>query len=174
MLTQEPYRLTAERYAKYAQILEKTKWASDFSWKQIKKICRYIDPVMAKPKAVVFKEGDLERSLGIIVKGSIHIIKEKNRVTTLKSSQTFGEMALLDGEPRSATGIAGEETIIFFIRESHLKRLTEDDPKLGVKLLWKISKLISQRLRMTTGKLVDYMGNPPQNTDLPPDNQNGK
>lgn len=153
-------KLNAEKYAKYAQILEKTKWASDFSWQHIKTICRYIDPVMAKPGAVVFKEGDQEKSLGIIVKGAIDIIKDGKKVTTLTSSQTFGEMALIDGEPRSATGVAREDTVIFFIREAHLISLTEADPQLGVKLLWKISKLISQRLRFTTGRLVDYMGNP--------------
>ena len=150
--------LDPERYAKYAQILERTKWASEFSWKHIRKICQYIEPVKAKEGAVVFREGDNARSLGIIVKGSIDIIKDNKRVTTLKSSQTFGEMALIDGEPRSATGIAAEETIIFFIGEAALVQLTEDDPKLGVQLLWKISKLISQRLRQTTGLLVDYMG----------------
>jgi len=153
-------KLNAEKYAKYAQILEKTKWAKDFSWDHIKKICLYIDPVMAKPGAIVFKEGEMDKSLGIIVKGAIDIIKENTKLTTLTSSQTFGEMALIDGEPRSASGVAAKETIIFFMREEHLIQLTEDDPKLGVQLLWKISKLISQRLRHTTGKLVDYMGDP--------------
>ncbi len=153
-------KLNAEKYAKYAQILEKTKWAKEFSWSHIKKICLYIDPVMAKPGAIVFKEGETDKSLGIIVKGAIDIIKENTKVATLTSSQTFGEMALIDGEPRSASGVATKETIIFFMREEHLIRLTEDDPKLGVQLLWKISKLISQRLRHTTGMLVDYMGDP--------------
>ncbi len=153
-------RLTAEKYAKYAQVLEKTKWASEFSWNHIKKICQYIDPVLAKKGAVVFKEGDLEKSMGIIVKGAIDIVKENNVITTLHSSQTFGEMSLIDGETRSATGIAAKETIIFFMGEEDLIKLTEDDPKLGVQLLWKLSKLISQRLRYTTGLLVDYMGDP--------------
>jgi len=155
-------KLTLEKYAKYAQILEKTKWAKEFSWDHVRKICQYIDPVIAKKGAIVFKEGEKDKSLGIIVKGSIDIIKlnktEKSKIATLKSSQTFGEMALLDGEPRSASGIAAEETIIFFIREKHLLQLTEDDPKLGCQLLWKISKLISQRLRQTTGMMLDYMG----------------
>jgi len=151
-------KLDLERYAKYAQILEKTRWASEFSWDHVCKICRYIEPVRAKRGGVVFREGANEKSLGIIVKGSIDIIKGNSRIDTMKSSQTFGEMALIDGEPRSATGIAAEETIIFFIGEKALIKLTEDDPRLGVQLLWKISKLMSQRLRQTTGKLSDYMG----------------
>ncbi len=73
------------------------------------------------------------------------------------SSQTFGEMALLDGEPRSATGVAAEDSIIFFISKKNLLDVAEDHPKLGFQILWKISKLMSQHLRSTTGKLVDYM-----------------
>lgn len=147
-----------EKYARYANVLQKTKWAREFSWDHIKKICLYIEPVMAKPGAIVFKEGDTDKSLGIIVKGAIDIIKENTRVATLTSSQTFGEMALIDGEPRSASGIAVKETVIFFMTQDNLIRLTRDDSQLGVQLLWKISKLISQRLRQTTGMLVDYMG----------------
>jgi len=79
-----------EKYARYAHILQKTKWAREFSWEHIKKICFYIEPVIAKPGAIVFKEGDTDKSLGIIVKGAIDIIKENTRVTTLTSSQTFG------------------------------------------------------------------------------------
>lgn len=137
-----------EKYARYSHVLQKTKWVREFSWEHIKKICFYIEPVSAKPGAIVFKEGDTDKSLGI---------KENTRLTTLTSSQTFGEMALIDGEPRSASGIAVKETVIFFMTQDNLIRLTQDDSQLGVQLLWKISKLISQRLRQTTGILVDYM-----------------
>ena len=154
-------KLHYEKYVKYAQILERTKWASEFSWDHIRKICHYIQPVSAKKGAVVFKEGDKDESLGIIVKGSIDILKqnynETKKIATLKNSQTFGEMALIDGEPRSATGIAAEDSIIFFISKKNLLDISEDYPKLGFQVLWKISKLMSQHLRKTTGKLVDYM-----------------
>ncbi|MBU1194929.1 MAG: cyclic nucleotide-binding domain-containing protein [Proteobacteria bacterium] len=161
MVTISEDKLSIEKYVKYAQVLEKTKWASDFSWEDIRKICYYIHPVSAKNGAVVFKEGEKEESLGIIVKGAIDIYKQgdnKNKkLATLKSSQTFGEMALLDGEPRSATGIAAQDSIIFFISKDSLINLSNDHPKLGFQILWKISKLISQHLRKTTGQLVDYM-----------------
>lgn len=147
-----------EKYAKYANVLQKTKWAKEFSPDHLKKICFYIDPVLAKPGVLVFKEGDRDKSLGIIVTGAIDIIKDNTRITTLTSSQTFGEMALIDGEPRSASGIAAKETVIFFMTQDNLIRLTRDDSQLGVQLLLKISRLISRRLRQTTQILVDYMG----------------
>ncbi len=154
-------KLEYEKYVKYAQILEKTKWAGEFSWKEIRTICHYIHPVSAKKGAVVFREGAKEESLGIIVKGAIEILKKSDneikRIAHLKNSQTFGEMALLDGEPRSATGVACENTIIFFLSKDNLVRIASEHPKLGFQILWKISKLISQHLRRTTGRLVDYM-----------------
>lgn len=154
-------KLSVEKYAKFAAILEKTKWASEFSWDQIRIICQYIHPVSAKKGAIIFKEGDKEESLGIIVKGTIHIYKSNEadqvKVASLKSSQTFGEMALIDGEPRSATGIAAEDSVIFFISKKGLLSLSEEHPRLGLQVLWKVSKLISRHLRHTTGRLVDYM-----------------
>ena len=154
-------KLDYEKYVKYAQVLEKTKWASEFSWDEIRNICHYIHPMTAKKGAVVFREGAKQESLGIIVKGSIEIYKEGEtkikRIALLKQSQTFGEMALLDGEPRSASGVACEDTIIFFLSKESLLEIAADHPKLGFRVLWKISKLLSQHLRKTTGKLVDFL-----------------
>ena len=145
-----------------AGLLEHTNWATEFSWDQLLLLCEYIHPLKVNKGAVVFKEGALEKSLGIIVKGSIQVMKQSgadiNYLTRLSPPQTFGEMSLIDDEPRSASGIALEETLIFFMSRSRFIALAQANPVLGFKLLWKISKIISQRLRRTTGQLIDFLG----------------
>ncbi|MFO7884757.1 MAG: hypothetical protein R6U68_08050 [Desulfobacteraceae bacterium] len=48
-------------------------------------------------------------------------------------------------------------TTIFFLTKGKLQLIAADNPGLGFKILWKISRIISQRLRNTTGKLIDYI-----------------
>ncbi len=155
------YELGSLSIAQIAGFMEKTTWATEFSWDQILKICEYVRPLKAKKGTLIFKEGALEQSLGIIIKGSIEVVKlsgdERTRLATLMAPQTFGEMALIDNEPRSASGIALENTIIFFISRECFIDLAREHPSLGFKFLWKISKIISQRLRRTTGKLIDFL-----------------
>jgi len=148
-------------FLSYAELLEQTNWANEFSWEQICIISKSIKAVKAKKDRVVFREGDLEKSMGIIVSGAIDIYKqsegETKKITTLHKSYTFGEMALVDDEPRSATGITNQDSIIFFLTREKLQLIAAENPALGFKLLWKISRIISQRLRNTTGKLIDYI-----------------
>ncbi len=68
---------------------------------------------------VIFREGDTANCAYIILKGSVHIAKKnKNSVallTTLEANQMFGELALLETKPRSATAIAAEMTELLLV-----------------------------------------------------------
>jgi CRP/FNR family cyclic AMP-dependent transcriptional regulator len=68
---------------------------------------------------VVFEEGDSANSAYIIRSGAVDIVKRTPAETivlvTLKANQAFGELALIDGSPRSATAIATEMTELMVI-----------------------------------------------------------
>lgn len=68
---------------------------------------------------VVFEEGDSANSAYIIRSGAIDIVKRTPSDTivlvTLRANQAFGELALIDGSPRSATAIASEMTELMVI-----------------------------------------------------------
>ena len=67
-------------------------------------------------------------------------------------------MSLIDGEPRSASVIAEEPSLLVVLTGEGLAALSSDVPRLAIKVLLKIAKLISQRLRQTSGALVDSLG----------------
>jgi CRP-like cAMP-binding protein len=63
---------------------------------------------------VIFEEGDPANCAFMIRSGTVQIVKrtpsENVVLTTLTAGQAFGELALIDRSPRSATAIAGETT----------------------------------------------------------------
>ena len=99
----------------------------------------------------------------LIAEGAVDVVKRdsegKNQViTSLGPGKTFGEMALIDGEPRSASVVAAQDTLLFALTQESFESLLEETPRLGAKLLMMITKGMSQRLRQTSGVLVDYLG----------------
>jgi len=145
-----------------AEKLDRTQWANEFSWEQIKGIAIYIQAYEAKMGTVIFNEGDTDQSMGILIKGAVDIIKSDHEqmdkvIATLRPPQTFGEMSLIDGEPRSAKAIAAGDVIILMINKESFFEMSKSTPSLALKLIWKIAGMISRRLRMTSGQLIEYI-----------------
>ena len=59
---------------------------------------------------VIFAEGEMGDALFVVVRGSVEIRREGRTLATLGKGEAFGEMAVLDAGPRSATAIAKEPT----------------------------------------------------------------
>ena len=96
------------------------------------------------------------------LEGKVAVIKkdhgdETKRLGVIRPGKTFGEMSLLDGEPRSASVIAEETSTLIVLTAEDFARLSSELPKLAMKVLLKISKLLSQRLRQTSGMLADHI-----------------
>lgn len=93
---------------------------------------------------VVFKEGDPGEGIYILQSGSVRITKwinasEEAELTRLEPGDFFGEMAVLDGEPRSANAVAELESHAYFIPSISLKECLERSPRLAVNLFREFS-----------------------------------
>ena len=60
---------------------------------------------------------------------------------------------MIDGEPRSAFACAASETVLFVMTRSNFLKLGEDNPALRGKLLFRIAKILSIRLRRSNEML---------------------
>jgi len=78
-------------------------------------------------------------------------------VTAIGVGKVIGEMSMIDGNPRSASAIAAADTILVTLSKESMDLLFKEKPYVGLKLLKKIAFSMSQRLRQTTGILVDYL-----------------
>lgn len=112
--------------------------------------------------ATLFHEGAKGDSLYVVLKGQIDLFKEAGprnykKIHTVRTGKTMGEMSLLDGLPYSASAVATETTRVLLITKMKYARLTEEQPTLALKLVTSIAKLLSLRLRQTTGILVDHI-----------------
>lgn len=143
-------------------MLEDVDLLADLNWREIELLAGYMQAFEADPGCVIFREGESGNYLCLLVRGRINIYKDCDAgghatVALEGRGRTIGEMALVDGEPRSATCEALETSTLLLLTRDAFLRLAEDRPVLGFKLLHRVSRLMSRRLRSTSGKLVDYL-----------------
>lgn len=101
---------------------------------------------------VVFVEGDIGRALFILETGEVeltHLGANGKPVVLyhLKPGDFFGEMALLESLPRTATATATEKTHLHLLYKSKLDSLLNGEPRIGVTIMGHLARLLSARLR---------------------------
>ena len=92
---------------------------------------------------VLATEGRPGRLFYVIEKGTARVMIGEREVARLGAGESFGEMALLDQGPRSATVVAQEPMTLYVIDATDFGRLLEDVPFLTRKIL----RGVSNRLR---------------------------
>ncbi|MFA5624320.1 MAG: cyclic nucleotide-binding domain-containing protein [Bradymonadales bacterium] len=102
--------------------------------------------------SIVIKEGDAGENLFILVEGRCGVSRGGVELATLEPGNAFGELALLDRQPRSATVTALERCRVLVIRSSDFEKLTHSG-NLAVKILWNVVHELSERLRQTSEKM---------------------
>jgi len=123
----------------------------------LKRIRKQVDVLEFKSGEVVFHEGDPGDSLYLVGEGSVKISKEdragRERVLDyIKPGNFFGEMALLEGKPRSAMATAAEPTLLGAVKEETFQHLLElRSESLHMNFL----RSISERLRSVNSHFIN-------------------
>jgi len=107
-----------------------------------------------RAKQTIFREGDPGESLYIIISGSVRVFKgQKGKEITidiLQERDCFGEMAILDQEPRSASVKTMKEARLLVIHRSDFQRLLLARPRISFSLF----KTMSKRVREANARLL--------------------
>jgi hypothetical protein len=101
----------------------------------------------------IFKEGSLGENFYILYKGTVVILKKVKQVqrelARLEAGQYFGDMALFDNAPRSATVVAESDCTLLILGRTHFQSLITQRPEIVLQMC----KTLSDRLRETNQRL---------------------
>lgn len=144
-----------------ADILDGLALFQDFSYPELKTISRFVIHTVRKQGDVLFEEGDPGDTMLILAEGKLSIFKGGEHGTQLLSHEgrgrMVGEMALLDNERRSATCVADTDCEVLTLSLDGLSSMSREAPLLAYKFMFSLAKILSRRLRKTSGLLVDFL-----------------
>lgn len=108
---------------------------------------------------VVFEQGVSGTGVYVVISGCVEVIQkdeeDAEKLLLAKSEQGsfFGETALLDDAPRTASAVVTEDAELALFPRDALLMLAEQRPHLGVKIAIQLSQVIAERLRRTNRSL---------------------
>jgi anti-anti-sigma regulatory factor len=121
--------------------------------RQILKFCEF------KSGEKICQEGDPGDKMWLLAKGSVsvrlHVTDKRGsrRITSLGRGTIFGEMALIEGAPRSASIVADEDVVCYQLSGDDFNILLRDEPDIAAKIMRNTARELVRRLRQTSEDL---------------------
>ena len=93
-------------------------------------------------------------TLFVVVQGQVSVEVDGREVASFREGEHFGELALVDSDPRSATVVAKGFGHLLTIERDALREYCMMEPALGNLVLWKLVTALGRRLRQTNAQLT--------------------
>ena len=133
-------------------VLSRVPAFSDLSARELRGVAAIVHKRVYKSGEPVFYQGDPGLGMYIIREGevSIRIAEregEEKELAVLTDGDFFGELALLDESPRSASALCKTDCSLIGFFRTDLFELIEQKPDLGIKIVLKLAEILAERLR---------------------------
>jgi Cyclic nucleotide-binding domain/TLC ATP/ADP transporter len=130
-------------------LLKSVSLFKEISAEDLSYVATIAEDMEAAAGTLIFREGDFGDCLYVIVGGSIRIHKGARELAVLGRMQAFGEMAVLDGAPRSASATALEDTTLMKVGREQFLDVMRSSPEI----MQGIVRLLLARLREADERL---------------------
>lgn len=105
----------------------------------------------------IFTEGDAGTFMCILHRGVVSVRKtdgngQQVEIAMLRKGRAFGEMAVLDGERRSASCVAASDCQLLTLGKDSLDKMLNEAPRIAARIIRALAVALSKRLRMQDGQ----------------------
>jgi CRP/FNR family transcriptional regulator, cyclic AMP receptor protein len=87
------------------------------------------------PGQVIARQGDVGTGFFIVASGSVRVVRDGATIATLGPGEFFGELSVLDGQPRNAQVVAAEPTTCLALASWDFEAIVTDDPKIALSVM---------------------------------------
>ena len=134
----------------------------DLDATQLSQIVHIMQVQRARDGQVIFREGSPGDAWYVIYEGTADVYKSQDflpdrRVASLGPRACFGEMAILDHSPRSASVVARGEATVFRFPRKEFESLLREDNLAAYKLIYEMAKVLTIRARNTAQQLAEAL-----------------
>lgn len=134
----------------------------NFNLVEVRLMSHFMNVYRAEVGQEIVREGEPGDFMMLMLEGRIEVFKRDRwnaprLIASLGPGDTVGEMSMIDGEPRFATCVAADRTLLSVLTREALARIILEQPILGAKILMELVLMLSQRLRQTSQRLLAYM-----------------
>ena len=133
------------------EMLQKTPLWSGLTEKELKVIARSFKELKYESGDVIVRKGEAGIGFYLITDGTVEVRSDGRVLSKLGPGQFFGEMALLDGQPRSADVVALEPSRCLAMSSWSFKSIVSEHPKMALKMLQEFVR----RLRMNAQNISE-------------------
>jgi CRP/FNR family transcriptional regulator, cyclic AMP receptor protein len=143
-------------------LIPKSALLENFTPAEVRLLSHFMEMYRAAEGQEVIHEGDGGDFMLIVVEGRFEVRKQDRwntpqRIAVVEPGRSLGEMSMIDGEPRFATCIALEPTLVAVLGRESLARIIVEQPLIGAKILMELVLMLSQRLRATSSRLMELL-----------------
>jgi glutaminase len=130
----------------------------NFSPEELKQIEPLLTRKTCQPGEIIVRAGEKAIEMFFLSRGSVSVFVPlesggRKRLATFSPGMVFGEMALIDHAPRSATIIADTQTECDVLHLRDFEELGRSNPDIKIKLLQNLTLILSRRLRKANREL---------------------
>jgi CRP/FNR family transcriptional regulator len=138
-------------------LLEGVDWFASLTSEDLDALARSAITVRLEPGETVFEEGDVGDRCFVVQSRAVKVLRRMSdgrRITLarLGPGSVFGELALFEGDRRSATVQAAEETIVVGLGAAQVSELLRRDPEAS----FGIAVMLANRLRASNERLLEH------------------